>query len=659
MLRSNLLSKSLFLSLAVGILCGMPTAVQAEENTLDIYPLPAVFSAQKEDPAVQDFLQDNRGRLVEQFTGQVTEHFPNTVNGFSDRTKYKTFVSYVSIPRMAQNKFQRGKVTELFLPLTASIQLVNAATGEMLYSYPLTSVGKYQTTTGNENTPQTQQAIKELYLQSYQTLVQEIVAKAAQEFHPFSIQAVVSDTYKGLYILDQGASSGIAKGDLLTDDTGNQLNVLYAGLNYSVAEKVLGKIQKNVPFTKFATTSIAQLKKPKIAFINDLPDAKWYNIFSSAVGNGADFSLITVDKTFYDMQEALVALNSEFKSENMNRRSIPDYFLRLHVGKPVYTRYASNTDYGFLDKYNQKACGDIFDKTGNVIFATCVQESISDKTISDIKFTDESRFEVLTKNVLVKLAEAFANQLKFKQGSLPITQSKDGLIYVNDSNGILSLGSTVTVFRKIKTEQKGEEIVIPIWEYQVYDYQDGKAVCQAVTPLVDGIEKVSKKDTVLAGALGRSNTQSHQIQYMLDKPTFPGNEIELTNFPEVSFAALAAAFPLPVSISQEDLSNIATELNSGYGFKQKIKFVSGKEPYSLQAAYKIVLKNEKKAKNLLEREYNITVGIMLKNGDEIVNRKGLAQDVHLQVPLEKNERIIQYELANYTQALLEQLAKTF
>ena len=142
MLRSNLLSKSLFLSLAVGILCGMPTAVQAEENTLDIYPLPAVFSAQKEDPAVQDFLQDNRGTLVEQFTGQVTEHFPNTVNGFSDRTKYKTFVSYVSIPRMAQNKFQRGKVTELFLPLTASIQLVNAATGEMLYSYPLTSVGK-------------------------------------------------------------------------------------------------------------------------------------------------------------------------------------------------------------------------------------------------------------------------------------------------------------------------------------------------------------------------------------------------------------------------------------------------------------------------------------------------------------------------------------
>ena len=637
---------------------GMPAAAQ-EENTLDIYPLPAVFSAQKEDPAVQDFLQDNRGTLVEQFTGQVTEHFPNTVNGFSDRTKYKTFVSYVSIPRMAQNKFQRGKVTELFLPLTASIQLVNAATGEMLYSYPLTSVGKYQTTTGNENTPQTQQAIKELYLQSYQTLVQEIVAKAAQEFHPFSIQAVVSDTYKGLYILDQGASSGIAKGDLLTDDTGNQLNVLYAGLNYSVAEKVLGKIQKNVPFTKFATASIAQLKKPKIAFINDLPDAKWYNIFSSAVGNGVDFSLITVDKTFYDMQEALVALNSEFKSENMNRRSIPDYFLRLHVGKPVYTRYASNTDYGFLDKYNQKACGDIFDKTGNVIFATCVQEGISDKTISDIKFTDESRFEVLTKNVLVKLAEAFANQLKFKQGSLPITQSKDGLIYVNDNNGILSLGSTVTVFRKIKTEQKGEEIVIPIWEYQVYDYQDGKAVCQAVTPLVDGIEKVSKKDTVLAGALGRSNTQSHQIQYMLDKPTFPGNEIELTNFSEVSFAALAAAFPLPVSISQERLSDIATELNSGYGFKQKIKFTSAKEPYSLQAAYKIVLKNEKKAKNVLEREYNVTVGIMLKNGNELINRKGLAQDVHLQVPLEKNERIIQYELANYTQALLEQLAKTF
>ena len=644
--------------MTAGILLSMPAAAQAD-NTLDIYPLPAVFSAQKDEAAVQEFLQNNRETLAEQFTQQVTKNFPHTVDGFSDRTKYKTFVSYISIPRMAQNKFQRGKVTELFLPLTLSIQLVNAATGEMLYSYPLTSIGKYQTTSGNENSPQTQQAVQALYLQSYQTLVQQIVAKAAQEFHPFSIQAVVNDTYKGLYILDQGASAGIAKGDLLTDDTGNQLNVLYAGLNYSVAEKVLGKIQKNVPFTKFATASISQLKKPKIAFINDVPDAKWYNIFSSAIGNGADFSLIVVDKTFYDMQESLVALNKEFKSENMNRRSVPDYFLRLHVGRPVYTRYATNTDYGFLDKYNQTACGDIFDKTGNVIFATCVQESISDKTISDIKFTDDSRFEVLTKNVLVKLAEKFTSQLKFKQGSLPITQSKEGLIYVTDSHGILSLGSTVTVFRKIKTEQKGEEIVIPIWEYQVYDYQDGKAVCQAVTPLVEGIEKVSKKDTVLAGALGRSNTQSHPIQYILENPTFPGNEIELANFSQVSFAALAAAFPLPVAIGQEDLVTIAGELNSGYGFKQKITFASGKEPYSLQAAYKIVLKNEKKANNLLEQEYNITVGIMLKNGTEVINRKGLTQDVHLQVPLEKNEPIIQYELANYTQALLEQLAKTF
>ena len=200
---------------------------------------------------------------------------------------------------------------------------------------------------------------------------------------------------------------------------------------------------------------------------------------------------------------------------------------------------------------------------------------------------------------------------------------------------------------------------MPIWEYQVYDYQDGKAVCQAVTPLVDGIEKVSKKDTVLAGALGRSNTQSHQIQYVLEKPTFPGNEVELANFPEISFAALAAAFELPVAINQEDLTNIATELNSGYGFKQKITFTSSKEPYSLQAAYKIVLKDEKKSKTMLEREYNITVGIMLKNGEEVINRKGLAQDVHLQIPLEKNEPVLQYELANYTQALLEQLAKTF
>ena len=80
MSHSNPLSK-LFLSVTAGILCSMPAAAQAD-NTLDIYPLPAVFSAQKDDLAVQNFLQQNRETLVEDFVGQVTKNFPNTVNGF-------------------------------------------------------------------------------------------------------------------------------------------------------------------------------------------------------------------------------------------------------------------------------------------------------------------------------------------------------------------------------------------------------------------------------------------------------------------------------------------------------------------------------------------------------------------------------------------------
>ena len=80
----------------------------------------------------------------------------------------------------------------------------------------------------------------------------------------------------------------------------------------------------------FANSSITQLKKPKILFINDFNDEKLYNVFSTALGNSANFSLITTDKTFFDMQQALVSLNMSFKNSNLYNRTMPDYFLKLY-----------------------------------------------------------------------------------------------------------------------------------------------------------------------------------------------------------------------------------------------------------------------------------------------------------------------------------------
>jgi hypothetical protein len=651
------LSNKIVISFTAGILFCMSAV--AEDNSLEIYPLPAVFSPATNAPLFNDIVKNNRDFFVNNFVETMKQNFKNTVDGFSDRTKYKTFVSYLSIPRVAENKYNRGKLLDILLPMTASVQFVNAATGEMLYAYPSTIIGKYRTTAQDEASEDKNSAVEKLYLENYQNIVKEIIAQASKEFNPFSIETVVSDIYRGLFVLDKGTSAGIAKGDLLTDANGNQINVVYSDLEYSIAEKVIGNIQNETAFSKFATGSLTQLKKPKILFINDVKDEKSYGVFASAIGNSADFSLITVDKTFYDMQAALVSLNDSFKSENMNNRTLPDYFLKLDIGKPLFTRYPTNTDYVFLDKYDITVCGNIFDKVGRIVFAKCVNETISDKTVSDIKFTEEARFDVLTKNALVKLADAFANELKFKQRTLKINKTDNTLIYVKDTNGLLSVGNAITVFRKIKTEQKGKEIIIPAWEYKVQDISDGIAICKQNQPIVDGIEKVSKKDIVIAGSLGRNNVQTNIFRYSPDKLTLKNNEIELDDFKELGFIALASSLNLPISTDKEEFDEIINELNSGYGFKQKLSAVSGNDNFTIRAAYKITLKNEKTTKNLLAQEYNIIVGIMSKNGENILKQKGLSQDVHIQVPTKDNKKIIAYELSKFVYTLTQQVANDF
>jgi hypothetical protein len=646
---------SSILILAAGIFLNMPAV--AEENSLEIYPLPAVFGSKSNPSSFNKLLGSRRDIFVNTFTDVVKQNFDNTVSEFSDKSKYKTFVAYMSIPRVSENKYQRKKLVDIFLPLTASIHFVNAATGEMLYSYPLTSVAKYETNTEEADSSATYAKIEELYLQSYQNLTEKIINNAAKEFKPFSIVAVVSDTYRGLYILDKGSSAGIAKGDLLTDDRGNQINVIFSDLGYSVAEKVIGNINAGANFTKYAIGNIAQLKKPKILFVNDLKDEKSYGIFAAAAGNTADFSLITVDKTFYDMQEALVSLNDGFKAANMNNRTMPDYFMKLHIGNPVYTRYPTNKDYGFLDKYNLTVCGSIFDKTGRTVFVRCADDEISVQTVSDIKFTDEAQFDVLTKNALVKLADIFAKEIKLKQGNLKIIKAGGDIINVEDANEMLSIGNTVSVFRKIKTEQKGKEVVIPIWEYKVYEHNGKEALCKQIQPLIDGMEKISNKDIVIAGTLGKSNTQLNIFRYDPIKTTLKDNEIVLNDFEKISFFTLAFSVNIPVMADGKELDEIIAELNSGYGFKQKLIIPSSKDNLTIRTAYKIEFVKEKLTGNLLSQEYKITLGVMTKNGEEVLKQKGMTQNIHIQVPAQDNKEIRDYELSKAVYALIQQVGK--
>lgn len=659
MLNSALLkSKSLAVVLLAVILAFVPAFCYAEDSGLSVYPLPAVFSSKNNSAQFKELVKNQRQVFIDEFINNFQQSFSDSVDAISDKTKYKTFVAYISIPRVSENIYYRGLNADIYLPLTASIYFVSMATGETLYSYPFTQYGKLETSREKLNEDNAE-IIDGLYLSTYKDLVKKIIADAQKEFHPFSIDLNLIDEYKNLYVLDKGNTSGVVKGDLLSADNGNQLNVIFSDLEYAIAEKLSGNPKTNEVYNKKANGSIAQLKKPKVLFINDFNDDKIYNIFSTELGNNADFALISVNQTFYEMQDAVVSLNAEFSAQNSQNRTNPEYFLKLFISKPIHTTYPSNKDYAVLDKYAITVGGIIFDKSGKIIFAKSVNEEIKDETVADVKFSNEARFDILIKNAMISLTKAFSKDVKFKQGNLSISKADRQNIEIDDANGLLSFGDTVPVLRKVNTKQK--EVFIPIFEFMVEGRNDKTAFASKMNAIIDDIGEVSKKDIILASSLSGGKKSNAYFEFSVSGDSaLQGNEVVVGDFNNAALLALSNSLNIPVGISAEQFNNIVEELNSGgYGFKRKFAALSKNAPQKIKVAYKVNLLNEKPEKNLLMREYNITIGIKTFDDKQDLRREAMQQKIKVYVPSENNESIVQYELSNALSKLIEDVARRF
>lgn len=635
----------------------------AQESDIVVYPVPTVFMSkevQDNNKLFSEVYQQNRADFIKQYVDIFSSIYKNTTNELSDKNKYKTFAAYINIPRVSENPYKRGDVLDIYLPMTMSINFVNMATSELLFSYPLTEYSGFSTSLENsQNINYINGQISKAYIDNYKQLLNDVVTKSSGNFKPFVIEAKVKDSYRSLYVLDKGTTAGIAKGDLLVDGNDNQLSVIYSTLDYSVAKALIGKPAINSIFNKFANSTITQLKKPKVLFINDLGSEKYYNIFSTELGSNADFSLMTVDATFNKMIIDLASLNMTFSSKNAQNREVPDYFLKLYLTEPVYTRFPSNKDFYNTDKYSMLACGVIFDKSGRIVFSKCVDDEITDSVVSDMKFSQDERFEVLTKNTLNKLALAFQSEVKFKNLELNISKTDGEYIFINDKAGILNVGNTVSIFKKVKTEKGGAEILIPTWEYKIISIDGENVECKPMYPVIDGLNFPSKSDKVLLTAITKADNHANMFKFLPDGMELKGNQVKLDNFKDLAFASLASGMKSPISFDNVELAEQIKELNEGYGFKKKIETPVNSSDLTIKPVYRIELIGTIPDNNLLRQKYKITVGVISYKNGEVLQKKGLSQELEISIPSSESSNAIKYELQKTICSLLKQLSIYF
>ena len=642
--------------MVIAVLC---TAITTQASELNVYPVPAVFTSKNVDNAIfSKVLNHNRQEFINLYLQEFDKYFPNVNKEITDKNKYKTFAAYIHVPRASLYKVEKTEqLLDIYLPLTMSINFVNMASGETLYSYPTTNYFKYETNAGYDRETRIAN-IEKYYKENYEQTMDEIVKHASVDFKPFDITAKISDTYRSFYILDKGLETGIAKGDLLSDEHMNQISVIYSDLNYSVAKKVLGNPSVNSDFSKFANNSITQLKKPKILLINDFGSEKLYNIFSTALGSDAEFSLLNTDKTYFDMQTALVSLNDNFKTRNLYNKSMPDYFLKLYYTYPVYAQYKSSKEYYNVDRYGSIACGIVFDKSGRVVYSTCANSEFKDEVVGNIRFDNQANREIVGKNVITELAANMKKNIQFKDIKFKISKTDNQYITVADPNGFLKNGSILTVYKKIKTEKSGKEILVPTWDYRVIRTTNGLAECKMSKPYVDGVDFPSKSDVIQMTTMTRSANKANMLSYNPIDTALEGNEVELKSFPKIAFAALTSTLKAPVTMHPADFEQQIRELNS-LGFKDNIEIAENEGNADIKAVYKVKLKSSEPKGNVIKQEYEIIVGLISQKNGETVKQDALMQTATFYIPQENDGKIIEHELIKTMYPLIQQLASKF
>jgi hypothetical protein len=453
----------------------------AADTSMRLFPIASLFVPDGEAGkwVTKEFTQavnaPEGGRF---FAEAFRKSFPDSAGDVNDANKRRTFVVSLQIPRASLYRVEKvDGTTDVYLPITGSIYFTNLVTGEVLYTvtrthYHVSSLlGKADTVS--------QEKIGQLFLDSYKTLVGELLDSAKQQFHPTIISASVKSVWNGLFILDRGEDHGIAQGDALADAEMNTLRIVSTGATYSVGALELGKAAVGKSFMKQTNQTLDELKKPRVMILVDkVPDKFSTDVvrqmFADELGNKAPVSVIHVNPMFSNILATSFS-KSNISSEESGKRKLPDFFVRLSIPEAIDFELPTNLRYKTKRSYLSIATAELVDRTGRVLYATQGKDRIDDDVTSGMTFDRASRRDISLKNALLTLAQQFNAELKFKKLELPITPQADG-VAITDELGVLTMEQATVVYRNIgRIEGITGDVKVPITRIKVKGVSDGAA----------------------------------------------------------------------------------------------------------------------------------------------------------------------------------------
>lgn len=642
------------------------TAVAAEG--MEVYPVPALFVSDKvldNQQFARAISSDGSGKsrdyAIGRFLKTFAESFPTSKKTIDAQNRYSTFAVYLQVPRVSIYRVVKSEtLVDLYLPMTMTISFANMGTGEILYTYTYTYYSKREATFASLSDDS---ATVGLYRDTFDSLLEKVVTTAKQEFRPFSVSATVRMNWKGLYILDKGNSEGIVKGDTLVGPQSMPLEVLYASANYSVAKPLMGEPNTGMVFNKLSNGNLDELKKPKVMLMpgttiarTGIPEQMVYQLFINALGKDAAFSLISVDKGFYDAQ-AVVTRETGLSQDVTRQRDLPDFFLRLSFAGPVSATVPSNKKDVQYDEHTARVCGDFLDRSGRALYGSCIDEKISDEVINGIRFAREDREEVVVKNGLIKLADDFRKSVKFRRFDLPVQPGEGDQLGLTDKAGLVGVGNNEQVFKTLKkVDGIDGEVQVPTWQVNVTARTDTQVELALLGGATPDLPKPAKGDKVIIEGLV-TEVKDALSRFALCKNDNPEPAEGVT---KQVYYSIVHSLGYPMYDGDTFNKALSTVKSAAYGFKPS----TDEKPlppteigYCIEPITKVALEKNEQKDGYSSQVFKVTAALKVHRGNNVVWKKGLQQTVTVSCPDGSEKEYVDFEVYKAICGLVSDLAK--
>lgn len=635
---------------------------QGCRTTTSTSALDCRFVSALQDPRFQDHIK-------QQIISGMQKQLPDMVVAQIDHNnKVRTFVASFEVIRASHYSVPKESTTEIFLPVTLALKITNILTGEVTYSNSLTDIQPIQILSDQQESTETQQQIILAYQRSVERLLQQLMTPLQQQLALSRIDATVTQEQLGYLILNQGIQAGLNQGDELSGDDGSLIRIVWANEQRSVAVPVLVDQQtyQHKIFSKWLTTTKQHTNKPK-ALIADvaslesqLPQELIEELFTGLLKEHSAFTLTPINRRFSTLQHSVIASNHIQQVDVLQKRKIPNLFVRLSVF-PIDTYQQAKGSITRIETLHARILGELMDTNGQVLFAALGEDQRQDHISDGISLSLENRKEIVAKNALLNLSDQFRQQLSLRTTTFAINQQAPQQWHIHDPHHVLQQGQNLTIYRPLSDQ--GITVMLPIWEVRIEKTAD-QALIHPIISLLPNQQSVplNAQDVVFV-----TQTNAHQnAQSLVFCPNHEPEQKGDFSFPHTALYAHAGfalqakqpflAIQSPFS-PQYTLPQKIQQLADYAGFEQKLRLNMQAPAHCLNTIYKIEPQLKCSSPDRCDAQLKINAGVRLFKNQQLSAPVGQAVQLSIHsIPTPSQQQVLQLQAGSPLLSLFTQIA---